>query len=154
MIHVRAVQARSISVVTERNMSNKELFKKAKELNLPVGRYALFGSAPIGVRRLRECKDIDILVTEDLWDEYRNKSEWELKITSRGTEYLCRGDIELWKNWRPVIEDVGKIIREADIIDGLSFVKLEEVIKRKKIMGRGKDLKDVELIEKFLKNKI
>ncbi len=44
-------------------MTNKELFKKVKNLNLPIGDYALFGSAPMGIRGLRECHDIDIIVT-------------------------------------------------------------------------------------------
>jgi hypothetical protein len=46
---------------------------------------------------------------------------------------------------------VEKMIKEADIIDGLPFVKLEYLIEWKKFFRREKDLKDIELIEEFLK---
>jgi len=42
------------------------------------------------------------------------------------------------------------LIDDAEIIDGLPFVKLEYVVKYKKQDGREKDLKDIETIEKFL----
>jgi hypothetical protein len=135
-------------------MGNKELFQKVKELNLPIGEYALFGSAPMGVRGLRECHDIDIIVTEKLWNDYKNKSEWKLMEIREDNNYfegLRNDDIELWKDWWPGW-NVDKLIQEAEIIDGLPFVKLEEVIKWKRFRAREKDLKDVEIIEKFKSN--
>ncbi len=113
---------------------NQELFKRVKELNLPIGKFALFGSAPLGIRNLKNCHDIDIIVTEELWDEYKNKAEWELKEMPNKFKdvYLCNGDIELWKNWRPENWDIRDLIRNAEIIESLPFVKLEEVIKWKK----------------------
>jgi len=135
-------------------MSNKELFKKVKDLYLPIGKYALFGSAPLGVRNLKECHDVDIIVSEDLFKEYGNKSEWERGVASSGAERLFSGDIELFRDWRPGEWDVNKIIDEAEIIDGLPFVKLEEMIKWKKIMGRDKDFKDIEIAEKYIRNKV
>lgn len=136
-------------------MGNKELFQKVKELNLPIGEYALFGSAPMGVRGLRECHDIDIIVTEKLWNDYKNKSEWKLIEIREDNNYfegLRNDDIELWRDWWPGW-NVDKLIQEAEIIDGLSFVKLGEVIKWKRFRAREKDLKDVEIIEKFLQTK-
>jgi len=135
-------------------MSNIELFKQVKELNLPIGKYALFGSAPLGIRNLKDCHDVDIIVTEELWNEYKNKSEWELKEMPNEFKdvYLCNGDIELWKNWRPGIWSIESLIKNAELIDGLPFVKLEEVIKWKKMNGREKDLKDVEVAENYIRN--
>jgi hypothetical protein len=42
------------------------------------------------------------------------------------------------------------LIRNAEIIDGVPFIKLDELIKFKKALGRDKDKKDVELIEQYL----
>lgn len=134
------------------NLNNNNLFQKVKELNLPAGKYALFGSAPIGIREIRKCRDIDIIVTEDLWDEYKNKN-WKVKVMPYGSQYLFNDKIELWKDWKPGEWDERKLIKEAEIIDGLPFVKLKEVIRWKKIKGRKKDLKDVEMIEKFLRTR-
>lgn len=136
-------------------MSNTELFKRVKELNLPIGKYALFGSAPLGIRNLKDCHDVDIIVTEELWNEYKNKYGWELKEMPNKFKdvYLYNSDIELWKKWRAGNWNIENLIRDAEIIDGLSFVKLEEMIKWKKMNGREKDLKDVEVAENYIRNK-
>jgi len=134
-------------------MPNKELFARVKELNLPIGKYALFGSAPLGIRNLKDCHDVDIIATEELWNEYKNKPEWELKEMHNefGDVYLCNGDIELWKKWRAGDWNIENLIKEAEMIDGLPFVRLEEMIKWKKMNGREKDLRDAETAEKYLR---
>jgi len=131
-------------------MNNNDLFQRVKELKLPIGKYALFGSAPSGTRGLKDCRDIDIIVTEDLWDEYKSKG-WETRVMPRGSQYLWNDEIELWKDWYPGKWDIKKLIDEAEMIDELPFVKLEHVVKWKRQSGREKDLKDIETIEKFLR---
>jgi hypothetical protein len=131
-------------------MNNKELFKKAKDLQLPIGQYALFGSAPLGIRNLRDCHDIDIIVTEDLWDKFKNEN-WEIITVNDDVQKLSKDDIEILKNWYPGEWNIKKLIEEAEIIDGLPFVKLEEVLKWKKLFNREKDQKDIKIIEEFLK---
>jgi len=131
-------------------MSNNDLFQRVKDLKLPKGKYALFGSAPMGIRRLKDCHDIDIIVTEDLWNEYRNNKNWKIKRFNDKNSYLENDGIELWKNWNPGKWSNKKLIKEAEIIDGLPFVKLERVLEWKKLNRREKDLKDIKIIEGFL----
>jgi hypothetical protein len=133
-------------------MSNIDLFQKAKDLKLPVGQYALFGSAPMGIRGLKDCRDVDIIVTEDSWNNYKEKG-WEARTSFYGSFHLWKDEIELYKDWKPGEWDIQQLIQEAEMIDGLPFVKLERVIEWKKIYDREKDWKDIEIIEKFL-NKI
>ena len=130
-------------------MSNGDLFQKVKELKLPIGKYALFGSAPLGIRGLKECRDADIVVTADLWNEYKEKG-WEEKTSVGGSCCLRKGEVELWKDWGPGRWEIEKLIEEAEIIDGLPFVRLVTVVAWKKQYGREKDLEDIEMIEKFL----
>ena len=132
-------------------MGNKDLFQKVKELALPIGRYVLFGSAPLGIRNLRECADIDIVVTQDIWDKYKARPDWQLDKTRHGNSYLRNGSLELLKDWKPGIWDIEKLIKEAEIIDGLPFVRLEYVVEWKRLNAREKDLKDIEIIENFLR---
>jgi len=133
-------------------MNNKNLFNKVKDLKLPLGKYALFGSAPLGVRGLKECSDVDLIVTEDLWQKYKDKPGWKYKITEKGVEHIevDDGDIEIWHDWRPWYQDVTLFIDSAEMINGLPFVKLEYLIEWKKKFGREKDLKDLKAVEKFL----
>jgi len=133
-------------------MSNGDLFQKVKELKLPMGKYALFGSAPLGIRGLKDCRDADVIVTEDLWNEYKEKG-WEEETSAGGSCCLRMGEIELWKDWGPGRWDIKKLIEEAEIIDGLPFVRLEDVIAWKKEYTREKDLKDIKMIEKFLQTR-
>lgn len=130
-------------------MTNKELFQEVKDLNLPIGKYALFGSAPLGIRDLKECHDIDIIVAEDLWNEYRKKG-WEIKIMPHGSQYLWNNEIELWKDWAPGQWNIEQMINDSELIDELPFVKLEKVLEWKRINAREKDLNDIKVIEKFL----
>lgn len=134
----------------------EELIKSVKSLNLPIGKYVLFGSAPIIVKGLRPAlHDIDIVVKEDLWNEYQNKEGWVKKPFNDKETYLewSGKNIEFWKSWGPGEWDVNKIIEEAEIIDGLPFVQLETVLEWKKICARPKDIEDIKLLEKYILNK-
>lgn len=47
--------------------------EELKKLNLPLGKYAIFGSGPLAIRGLRENNDIDIIVTDELWQNLTKK---------------------------------------------------------------------------------
>lgn len=131
-------------------MINEELFKRTKALNLPIGEYAIFGSGPVGIRNLREIHDIDIIVSNNIYNQYKGKEGWEVKDVENdnglANEELA---IEMWNDWGNGWE-IEKVIKEAEIIDGLAFVRLEWLLKWKKFLNRKKDLKDIEIIEDLL----
>ena len=132
-------------------MSNAELFQKVRAMELPVGKYALFGSAPMGIRNLKDCRDADIIVAAEVWEKYSNDPAWRRQKSASGNEGLANGDIELWRSWNPWFPSVENLIAEAELIGGLPFVRLERVLEWKKQYGREKDIKDVEIIENFLR---
>lgn len=147
--------AKNIRNVAANKMSNENLFQKVKRLKLPAGEYALFGSAPMGIRGMRNCHDVDIIVTKKLWERYSKKKDWELIKSSDKNKYsdgLRNDSIELWKDWW-LDYDVSELIKEAEIIDDLPFVGLEKVLEWKKFIARDKDMGDVKIIEEFLKEK-
>ena len=130
-----------------------QLIKDVKSLNLPQGEYALFGSAPIIVRGLREAShDIDIIVKDSIWDGYIHEPGWINKPCGNNDSYLkWKGhNIELWRSWAPGQWNINMIIDESELIDTLPYVRLETVLDWKRKNGRPKDLKDVELIENYL----
>ncbi|PIZ55932.1 hypothetical protein COY23_03855 [bacterium (Candidatus Torokbacteria) CG_4_10_14_0_2_um_filter_35_8] len=135
------------------NKSFSLFLNQLKKLNLPKGKYAIFGSGPLGIRNIRDAHDLDLIVGEELFNKYKGMPCWEFKSFERDGRYvemIENSGIEFYKNWGPGNWDTRKLINEAEFIDNLPFVRLEEVKKWKKISGREKDLKDVKLIEKYL----
>lgn len=134
-------------------MSNKELFDEVRALGLPDGGYALFGSTPMGIRGIKECRDADILTTEGLWAEFEGKEGWVAGTTDEGSRFLSKGNLELWKDWAPGEWDVMELIGEAETIEGLRFVRLETVREWKARRGKEKDLRDIAAIDEYLRDK-
>lgn len=124
----------------------KKLLRELKELNLPRDKFAVYGSGPLGVRRLRKIKDLDLIVTEDLWKKLSRK--YQTKDAGEKLR-IDLGDIEILP--RPIVYSAEQLIKEADIIDSIRYVRLETLMELKKKMGREKDFKDIELIKDYLK---
>ncbi|MCL4388004.1 hypothetical protein M1567_02530 [Candidatus Marsarchaeota archaeon] len=135
-------------------MKFDEIAKKTKELDLRIGEYALFGSVPLAAHRIRESHDIDIIATHEVY--YRLKRlGWEEEQLANGRKMLQKDCFEVGDDWNFGVynPDPSMLIKDAEIIDGIPVVRLEEALKWKKALGREKDLKDVELIEEFMKRK-
>lgn len=132
-----------------------DIFSKVRDLNLPKGKYTIFGSGPLGIRKLRPSKDVDIVMTPELWYSYKNDTkDWTINRSNLGSDFLVNKDgIELYKNWKPGRWNVKELIRTSDTIDGLSFVSLDNVLKWKKMISREKDLDDIKLINNYTRGK-
>ncbi|MFH1522197.1 MAG: tRNA pseudouridine(55) synthase TruB [Patescibacteria group bacterium] len=122
--------------------------EELKALNLPKGRYALFGSTPLAIRNIRSNHDIDIIVKKDLWPNLIKKYPKRIK-----KQPICikLDGIEIFKDWLNLSNKVEEMIDNAEIIDGLPFVKLNYLLEWKEYMDREKDKKDIKLVKKYLK---
>jgi len=125
------------------------IFEDVKILNLPVGEYAVVGGGVLAAHGLREYQDVDLIVTKNLY-EYLHATGWA--IAEDKENVIRKGKYEAdsnfhWKEYRP---DIDKLIKEADIINGIPFIKLQELLIFKKNLARNKDLEDIKLIEKYL----
>jgi hypothetical protein len=137
--------------------SNQSKFAAIRALNLPLKQYAIISSGALGIRNLRTIGDIDILVTDELWNalakQYGIIEEKGLKkivfpdgiVEALGTCSFPNEKEDL------NIPSISQRIAYADIIDGLPFELLEHVLYFKCKMGREKDLQDIKLIEAYLK---
>ena len=121
---------------------------KLNKLNLPNSQYAIFGSGPMAIRGIRESNDFDIIVKKELWD--RLIKQYSAKIDK--PDCIEIGNIEIYKTWLELTAQIDEMIDSADIIAGFPFVKLEFVVSWKRSMGREKDIRDLELIEKYQRN--
>lgn len=108
---------------------------------------------------LRQANDIDIVVTKKYFDELSQLPEWELREFTYPDDrkYWLKGDgVDIMPGfsyndiYRP---DTEQLIAGADIIHGIPFIRLEELLKWKKAANREKDQGDIVAIEKYLAEK-
>jgi len=120
-------------------------------LQFPLGQYSVVGSGALSVRKIREHHDIDIIATNELYERLK-KEGWEEREKTNGHYNLHKGDVEIDKGFSNIpncdlsTEDV---IQNSDVIDGIPFMSLNDLIKLKTSLGREKDIKDIESINKY-----
>lgn len=127
-----------------------DIFKKLKELDLPIGEYVVIGSGILAALNLREANDLDIAVSDKLFKELQSKPEFKTRI-KYGKFFLHLDDVEIISklNWEHYPTTINEAINSALMINGFPFLNIEETIKFKRAMGRKKDFKDIELLENF-----
>ena len=62
-------------------------------------------------------------------------------------------DISIYTGWPHGIWNINELIETADIIDGIRFVNLENVLKWKKARNKPKDASQIALLEEYFKNR-
>ncbi len=129
------------------------IFERAKNVGLPLGQYALFGSSLLEVWGIRHANDLDIIVSRELFEKLKQDKTW-IDDSGPGYELLVKGEANVCTsgqtppgNYNP---DREQLVKEAVVINGVPFVRIEEVIACKKDYGRQKDLDDIAAIEKYL----
>lgn len=132
-------------------MNKEQIIDRLNQWNFDKKDYMLVAAAALVFYGIKETtNDIDMSVSDELYEKL---------ITDYKANYVgC--DIKGYKLYRidGDIEDeldFGKTFfnfEEKEIIDGIQVQTLENIIKFKKIMNREKDLKDIKLIEDYIKN--
>ena len=132
----------------------ENLLTQLNKLELPSDQYAITSSGALAIRDIREAQDLDIIVTEKLWNELIQK--YPVK-TGEDCDSIYIGDIQIMGNFQTKSKkekySVSKQIKTADIIDGKKYVNLNIIKFYKQQSGRSKDLKDIKMIDDYLKEK-
>ncbi len=135
------------------------IIEKVRALNLPDKQFVVMGGAVLELKGIRPSDDIDIIVTEELFEHLKSDPEWEYR-----REHGSLGDmmVESLENHKGVslyahIYGGGNIdyFRNSpdrmEEIDGIYFVSLSNLLEVKSTTwNREKDRKDVELIKDYL----
>ena len=129
------------------------LFARLRELNLPTGDYAIFGSGPLAVRGLIESSDdLDVVCRRRAWEYVQTLgvveylADYDVSIVSLDDGRLTFGD-----RWGIGDFDVDQLIDEAEILDELPFVPLRHVIRYKQLRNSAKDRAHLESIARYQK---
>lgn len=132
----------------------ENLLAQLDKLDLPSDQYAITSSGALAVRKIREAHDLDIIVTDKLWNKLAQK--YPVK-KGQDCDNIFIGDIQIMGNFYIKPEEdkypVNEQIDTADIIDGKRYVNLNIIKFYKHQWGRPKDLQDIKLIEDYLKEK-
>ena len=124
------------------------LIDELSSFNLPTDQFAVTSSGTLAVRNLREANDLDVIVSEKLWKKLIKK--YPISKDS-DFESIDIGNVQLLHCGSWFTGNNEKMIEEADVINGIRYVKLEEIKKRKIGRDREKDIRDIKLIEDFLR---
>ncbi|MCM8831952.1 MAG: hypothetical protein NC918_07165 [Candidatus Omnitrophica bacterium] len=112
-----------------------------RSLDLPTDEYAIFGSGPMAVRGIRRNNDINVVVSNEIWDRFSEENTGnKIKI----------GHIEICCDWKPYFPDNLVLISNSEMIGDFRYVKLPRVLEWKKQSKRRKDREDVLLIKEYL----
>jgi hypothetical protein len=132
-----------------------DIFNEIKRLAFPFGEYVVVGSGIMTALGIKQSHDIDIVVTESLFEKCK-ESGWEVMPWTYphriGEIYLKRGNIELYLdvNCGDCNPTTDELINEAIVINEVPFISLERLLQFKKAYGREKHLNDALLIEQYL----
>lgn len=123
----------------------KKLLGEFKKLELPDGKYAIYGSGPMAVRGLKPADDLDVVVTNELYQKLLEK------YSENEKGCIAIGDIEIFSADDALIENPKAVIARAELIEGLRFILLKDLIAWKKKRARPKDFEHIKMIENYLK---
>lgn len=135
-------------------MKKDDVLAKVKTLNLPQGEYVVYGAAPFAIYGIREVRDIDMLVSDKLYAELKEKG-WEKIVKGPKDEPLTYDLFEAHDTWEfsPYAPTLEELLSRATLVDGIAFASIEDIRKWKAASARPKDLKDLELIDAYLAQK-
>ncbi len=126
------------------------LFAELTRLALPPGSYVICGSAALYVRGLRaRLGDLDVLATGPAWDIATTLGTPRPAPSGHGLViHHPTVAIEFVDRWTPGWP-TDRLIDTADIIDGLPFMRLGEVLAWKQAARRPKDLPDIAAVHQL-----
>ena len=127
-------------------MLNKaEIIKLVNNLNLPNYEYWVTAGAGLVLHEVKEfTHDIDIGCTTKVLDNLLKEGN-PLSFTSDEVRSTKCGEVtEFFENW---------FADEVEMIDGICVASLLSIRKHKSFLGRGKDLRDIALIDDFIRDR-
>jgi len=137
------------------SITKNPIIQKLLSLNLPSGDFAVFGSGPIFAHGLKDSlRDLDLIARGAAWEKAKmlgNVEETKLKF---GEVVLFDEEISVFNGWFPAGKwNIDELIDSAEVIEGIRFVRLEEVLKWKRMRNAPKDAEHIRLIEEYFKEK-
>jgi len=115
--------------------------------------YLIWWSCTLAIRWIRESSDIDVLVSTEVFEKMLLKHPSALEGNSFSWRTLVLWNVELVDTcpWFTQSE-IAHMLKKPEIIQGLPFISLTDMIHVKKTQWREKDFRDLEMIKEYQKN--
>lgn len=124
----------------------EDIVKILKDMNLPEKEYWISSGSALVIHGVRDTTgDIDLGCTASLFEDFLNKG-CTYRVSMNDIRIAQIDDtVEILENW---------FVDEIVYIDGLPVASLESIKKQKAELGREKDIRDIRLIDEYIKNKV
>ena len=136
------------AAVVVHSRSDEVATEKVKKLKLSEGRYVVVGGAVLEVLGLRSANDVDIVVHDSVYAEYRDGKNWKEYILDNGRKVLSRNGCNLMRMSRSYT--LKQLIPDSVVVDGVRCMSVKKLIDSKLRTARPHDIADVKLLEDYL----
>ena len=116
-------------------------FKLLLSLGLNRADFAVAGSGPLFARGwISDTGDVDVIARGTAWTQVCKLGPVAAAPLSTVQRVLLfDGRVEVLSGWFPELWDTNQLIDDADIVEGLRFVKLDVIAQTKKRLQRPQD---------------
>ena len=135
-----------------RDILDHPLLERLTSLGLKRDDFLVFGSAPLLLYGLRsELGDLDVLARGDAWEKAHQLGVPSTgKATGSPSMQFWGGEIEVFDQWISKRWQFDRLVSRADVIDGVRFADLHDVLAYKAELMRPKDLADIRALRQLL----
>jgi hypothetical protein len=130
------------------NVLENPLIRRLVDLGLERDDFVIFGSAPLLAHGLRQSiRDLDIVARGAAWRRASQIGVPAVGTIRGGPAFsLDGGRIQVFPDWLSEEWDTDVLIDQAEIIQGLRFARLADVLAYKKMLMRPKDIADLQAL--------
>lgn len=122
----------------------EEIIRVLKDMDLPLSQYWITSGAALVIHGVKEgTNDIDLGCTTTFAENFIKKGCKYKQADDKSRIIEVNDELELIENW---------FVDEVVFIDGLPVASLESIKKQKAELGREKDIRDIKLIDEYIKN--
>ncbi len=138
----------AVPAALSENRLIRRLIKLGDELGLDRREFVIFGSGPLLAHGLRQSiRDLDIVARGETWHRVSRHGFPATGPISGAPMALFWGHlIQFSPQWISPDWDTDHLIGQAEIIQGLPFAQLTDVLAYKQILDRPKDRPDIEAL--------
>ena len=129
--------------------NTRDVVAMIKKLEFNQSDFVVIGGSVMEVLGLRSTNDVDMVVEQSLYDELHENLGWHEFIQDNGECILSHEGFHAMRSW--LGWDASNLKKDALIIDNIHYMNPSKLMEGKQRVGRKKDIEDVILLQKYLR---